>query len=85
MPLSEDQKGTLSIMWICVIGSIICIILHSPVAFLFVFGLMFSFFGMLKSFGNIGGTPNFDDVEMRPLEEGRNLGDMTLGELMAKY
>jgi hypothetical protein len=86
MPLSEDQQASFGVMWFCAIGLIITILLKSPVGFLFVFGLMFTFFGMAKTLGSAGATRDLDDIEMRPLEEGRKFhGDTTLGELLSKY
>lgn len=85
MPLKDEAKASFACMWIMMIGCIFATVLKSPFAFAFLFGVLYCFFGFLKGFGSVGGTPSFQDVEMRPLEEGRNLGDMTLGELMSKY
>ncbi len=84
MPHSESTNATFAMMWLMAIGFIICAIIKSPLAFAFLFALMYCFFGLLRRFGSPESFEDDDDqVEMEPL--GKIRGDMTLGEILAKY
>ena len=92
MPLSDDIKACVGVMWLCSLGMVVTVLLQSPWVFLFAFGLIWSMFSAAKTLADgkqQQQTGNeIDALEMQPLEEGRGLklrGDMTLGELMNKY
>ena len=87
MPVSEGMQARIGFMWMCVIGCIATILMQSPIVFLFAFALLYCFFGLLKEFGESSAAKSRnDDIEMQPLEQsGKIDGNMTLGELLAKY
>jgi hypothetical protein len=90
MALSENMQACFGILWICAFGCIVTILMKSPLVFLFAFGLCYSFFAILKGFGDVVATPNSNDnfevFEMQPLEMGgKAFKDMTLGQMLNKY
>lgn len=100
MPLFEGTQASIGIMWICAFGSIVTIVMRSPLVFLFAFVFLCTFFGQLKSLGgddddDVGESasndfknsdPNNDiGIMMKPLDPRRISGDMTLGEILSKY
>jgi hypothetical protein len=56
MSLSEDMQASLGVMWFCTIGCSITIMLQPPVGFIFMLGLMFTLFGMVKTMGSADAT-----------------------------
>ena len=88
MPISESAQAQFGAMWIMVVGIIVCILYKSPFAFLFMFGLLFCFFGLVRQLteglnDKPKGNEEVDEMELQPL--GRVSGDMTLGEVLARY
>lgn len=86
MPHSEETSAKFGMMWLMIIGVIVCIIVKSPLAFVFAFAFAYCFFGMLKQITRTheqGVSSEDGDAEMQPLDKIR--GDMTLGELLARY
>ena len=87
MPHSESVSGTFSMMWLMALGVIVCAVLKSPFGFLFLFALVWCFFSVVKQLTTTTSkeddSADGKDVEMQPL--GKITGDMTLGEVLARY
>jgi hypothetical protein len=89
MPHSESTNATFSTIWLMAMGIVICGALKSPWGFVFLFGLLWCSASVIKQFtsssndGESLASNDNNDTEMQPL--GKIRGDMTLGEILAKY
>jgi hypothetical protein len=95
MPHSESTQATFAIIWIMAMGLVFCAVLKSPWGFAFLFGLVWCFASVLKDLTSSSSRNDVlhqsddndnnhsKDTEMQPL--GKIRGDMTLGEILARY
>lgn len=87
MPLSESTQASIALMWLMVIGAVVCILEKSYWGFAFLFVFLWVFCGLVKRLVDPKHEDRLKegdaDVELQPL--GKISKDMTLGEVLARY